>query len=80
MNKSIKTIGDLANRGENIIVNLRKHDINDWRPACDMYIDDIVFVKENECESRHYPIIPGEIRFWLNNGDSIIYVMGGMAQ
>lgn len=80
MDKSIKTIGDLANKGKEVILNLREQDINDWRPAGDMYIDDIVFVKANECESRHYQTIPGGIRFWLNNGDSIIYVKGGIAQ
>lgn len=73
MDKSIKTIGDLANKGKEVILNLRKEDIADWRPAGDMYINDIVYVVE--CKGENYPTIPNGIRFWLNNGDSIIYVM-----
>ena len=74
MDKSIKTIGDLAKKGQEVILNLREQDIEDWRPAGDMYIDDIV--KVIECEGQMYPTIPRGIRFWLNNGDSIIYVKG----
>ena len=59
MDKTIKTIGDLAKKGKEVILNLREQDIADYRPAGDMYIDDIV-----------------KIRFWLNNGDSVIYVKG----
>lgn len=74
MDKSIKTLGDLAEKGQEVILNLREQDIADWRPAGDMYIDDIV--KVVEYEGINYPTIPGAIRFWLNNGDSIIYVKG----
>ena len=74
MDKSIKTLGDLANKGEEVILNLRKQDIADYRPAGDMYIGDIV--KVIEFEGKHYPTIPRGIRFWLNNGDSVIYVKG----
>lgn len=74
MDKSIKTLGDLAEKGQEVILNLRKQDIADWRPAGDMYIDDIV--KVVEYEGVNYPTISGGIRFWLNNGDSIIYVKG----
>lgn len=74
IDKSIKTMGDLAEKGREVIFNLREQDIGDWRPAGDMYIDDIV--KIGEYEGTQYPTIPGGIRFWLNNGDSIIYVKG----
>jgi hypothetical protein len=72
MDKSIKTIGDLAKKGKEVILNLREQDIADYRPAGDMYIEDIV--KIGEYEGTQYPTIPGGIRFWLNNGDSLIYV------
>ncbi len=42
--------------------------VSDWRPASDIYIDDIVKVKDN------IPYVPMGIRLWLTNGDSIIYV------
>lgn len=74
MDKSIKTIGDLANKGKEVILNLKEQDICDWRPAGDMYIDDIVDIISYE--GKQYPTIPNAIRFWLNNGDSIIYVKG----
>lgn len=74
MDKSIKTIGDLAKKGQEVILNLREQDIADYRPAGDMYIDDIVKIREHEGEL--YSTIPQGIRFWLNNGDSIIYVKG----
>jgi hypothetical protein len=75
MDRSIKTIGDLAEKGIDVITNLRKQDIGDYRPAGDMYIDDIV--KIIEYEGTSYPTIPNGIRFWLNNGDSVIYIKGG---
>lgn len=41
----------------------------DWRPAAGMYIDDIVKVSDGEA------YVPRNgIRYWLENGDSIIYV------
>ena len=42
---------------------------DDWRPAGDMYIEDIVHVIDAK-----YCTIPNGIRIWLNSGDSIIYV------
>lgn len=42
---------------------------DDWRPAGDMYIEDIVHVIDTK-----YCTIPNGIRIWLKNGDSIIYV------
>ena len=74
MDKSIKTIGDLAKKGKEVILNLREQDIADYRPAGCVYINDIV--KIDKYEGRAYPTVPGGIRFWLNNGDSIIYVKG----
>lgn len=74
MDKSIKTIGDLAKKGKEVLTNLREQDICDYRPAGDFYIDDIV--KLVEYEKTYYPTVPNGIRYWLNNGDSIIYVHG----
>ena len=74
MDKSLKTMGDLAKKGKEVILNLREQDIADYRPAGDMYIDDIV--KIGEYEGQVYPTVPGGIRFWLNNGDSLIYLKG----
>ena len=74
MDKSIKTLGDLAEKGKEVILNLRAQDINDYRPAGDFYIDDIVKIIKHEGQS--YPTVPHGIRFWLNNGDSLIYVKG----
>ena len=42
--------------------------ISDWRPAGWMYINDIVKVSDGEA------YIPSGIVYWLENGDSIIYV------
>lgn len=46
----------------------------DWRPAWEIYINDIVKVKDG------VPCIPLGIRIWLSNGDSIIYVANGEEQ
>lgn len=72
MDKSIKTVGDLAEKGKEIILNLREQDIIDYRPAGDFYITDIVRIVEYE--GQPYPTVPRGIRFWLGNGDSLIYV------
>lgn len=45
------------------------NDIVDWRPASDMYIEDIVEVFDDGGAC-----VPNGIRIWLDNGDSIIYV------
>lgn len=74
MDKSIKTIGDLANKGKKILLTLQPEHICDYRPAGDMYIDDIVQIVS--FEGKIYPTIPRGIRFWLTNGDSVIYVKG----
>lgn len=42
--------------------------IDDWRPASSIMINDLVKVKDDEAW------IPYGIRYWLKNGDSIIYV------
>ena len=47
-------------------------DISDWRPASDMYIDDIAKIGAYHDEPFVY--IPRAVRLWLENGDSIIYV------
>lgn len=45
------------------------NNVIDWRPAAGMYIDDIVKVTDGE------PYVPRNgIRYWLEDGDSIIYV------
>lgn len=74
MDKSVRTIGDLAKRGKEILFDLKEEDIDDWRPAGDMYIEDIVKIVTDDYEM--HPTVPRGIRFWLKNGDSVIYVMG----
>lgn len=44
------------------------NNIIDWRPAGWLYINDIVKAKDDKV------FIPFGIRYWLENGDSIIYV------
>ena len=44
----------------------------DYRPAGDIYIDDLCF--PFVADSKDWVSIPNGIRFWLENGDSIIYV------
>ena len=44
------------------------NDVIDWRPAVWLHINDIVKAEDNEA------FIPFGIRYWLENGDSIIYV------
>ena len=45
------------------------NNVIDWRPAAGMYIDDIVKVSDGKA------YVPRNgIRYWLGNGDSIIYV------
>lgn len=51
---------------------LTRTTIADWRPACDMYIDDICF--PFVAYGKNWVRIQDGIRFWLENGDSIIYV------
>ena len=42
--------------------------VADWRPATNMFIDDIVKTFGDVAN------VPFGIRYWLSNGDSIIYV------
>ena len=69
-----KTYGELADYAKSQFT-LTETTINDYRPAGDFYIDDIAFpVKCKGAGERNYVSIPNGIRFWLKNGDSIIYV------
>ena len=45
------------------------NDIIDWRPAASIHINDIVKVSDGEAYVPY-----NGIRYWLANGDSIIYV------
>ena len=44
------------------------NNVIDWRPAAGFQINDIVKVENGEA------FVPLGIRYWLANGDSIIYV------
>lgn len=44
------------------------NNVIDWRPAGWLYINDIVKAEDDKA------FIPFGIRYWLENGDSIIYV------
>lgn len=65
------TFGELADYAKSQFT-LTQTEISDYRPAGDMYIDDlcIPFV----ANGKDWVSIPNGIRFWLKNGDSIIYV------
>ena len=65
------TIGELANYAESQFI-LRHTKLSDWRPASDMYIDDLCVPVV--AFGKQFVVIPYGIRFWLENGDSIIYV------
>lgn len=65
------TYGELAAYAESQFT-LTQTKIADWRPAGDMYIDDLCF--PFVADSKDWVSIPNGIRFWLENGDSIIYV------
>lgn len=65
------TNGELAKYAESQFI-LTHTQITDWRPSSDMYIDDLCIpVVAN---GEQVVVIPYGIRFWLENGDSIIYV------
>lgn len=66
------TYGEIAEYAKSQLFKLVEPDIDDYRPAGDIYIDDIAFPVEYE--GKGYVSIPNGIRFWLTNGDSIIYV------
>lgn len=72
MDKSLKTVGDVAEKGKTVLECIRKADICDWRPASDMYIND--YVKLISYYDHIWPKIPGGILFELSNGDKIIYI------
>lgn len=63
--------GELAKYAESQF-NLTHTQISDWRPASDMYIDDLCIPVA--VGSKAKVVIPYGIRFWLENGDSIIYI------
>ena len=65
------TLGELAKYAESQFT-LTQTEISDWRPASDMYIDDLCF--PFVADGEDWVSIPYGIRFWLKNGDSIIYV------
>ena len=65
------TFGQLEKETTKRLLNLSEQDINDWRPAGDMYLEDIVEVSSED----NWASFPNGIRYWLNNGDSIIYVL-----
>lgn len=65
------TFGELADYAKSQFA-LTQTEISDWRPAGDMYIDDLCF--PFVADSQDWVSIPNGIRFWLKNGDSIIYV------
>lgn len=65
------TNGELANYAKSQFT-LTQTKIADWRPAGDMYIDDLCFPFVADGKSQVN--IPYGIRFWLENDDSIIYV------
>lgn len=63
------TFGELDKYSkEKLEQGIHDHDIDDWRPAVWMYIEDIAKVKDGWVD------FPFGIRYWLKNGDSIIYV------
>ena len=63
------TYGEIYQKAKEII---GEENIDDYRPAGDFYIDDIVKIIEHE--GKQYPTVPMGIRMWLKNGDSVIYV------
>ena len=65
------TLGELAAYAKSQFT-LTQTGISDYRPAGDMYIDDICF--PFVADGKDWVSIPNGIRFWLENGDSIIYV------
>lgn len=65
------TNGELAEYAESQFI-MTHTDITDWRPASDMYIDDVCVPVV--AHGKQFVAIPYGIRFWLENGDSIIYI------
>lgn len=65
------TYGELADYAKSQFT-LTQTRIADLRPAGDMYVDDLCF--PFVAEGKDWVSIPNGIRFWLENGDSIIYV------
>lgn len=56
------TLGELANYAQSQF-KLTQTKISDWRPAGDMYIDDLCF--PFVADSKDWVSIPNGIRFWL---------------
>lgn len=65
------TNGELAEYAESQFI-MTQTEITDWRPASDMYIDDVCVPVV--AYDKQVVVIPYGIRFWLENGDSIIYI------
>lgn len=65
------TLGELADYAQSQF-SLTQTKISDWRPAGDMYIEDLC--TPFFAEGKVWVSIPNGVRFWLENGDSIIYV------
>ena len=65
------TYGELADYAKSQFT-LTQTEISDYRPAGDIYIDDLCFSSIDDWGVWFN--IPNGIRFWLKNGDSIIYV------
>ena len=65
------TNGELAKYAQSQFI-LTQTDITDWRPAGGMYIDDLCIPVN--AYGEQIVAIPNAIRFWLENGDSIIYI------
>ena len=61
------TWGDLDRYAEEKLIE-GINNIIDWRPASWIMINDIVKTEDGEA------FVPFGIRYWLANGDSIIYV------
>ena len=51
---------------------LLNNTVEDWRPASDMYLEDLVII--SEYSGNMYAKIPNGVRFDLKNGDTLIYV------
>lgn len=47
-------------------------EIDDWRPASDMYIENNVLI--SEYDGKLYARIPNGVMYWLKNGDAMIYI------
>lgn len=51
---------------------LQSNKVDDWRPASDMYLEDLVII--SEYDGKMYAKFPNGVRLDLENGDTIIYI------